>query len=200
MQLNYKEIKEINLDNLTMSIPDNAYKELIIGEAGKEHYRLLAYISLKLNNANIIELGTHRGCSSLALSINETNNIRTYDVKDIYFIQPQPSNVTRVIGNIFDLHEEHMLLDADFIFLDTAHTGEFEHRVYNYLVDNNYKGFIIYDDIWWSDAMIQFWNIVLDNIKYDITDIGHGGGYGPRGHISGTGLVDFSNSITINRL
>ena len=117
MKLIRDEIKNINLSALTNLIPREDYKRLLVGEAGREHYRLLAYISLNLNNANIVELGTHVGTSSTALSINSTNNIRTYDVRDLYFISPQPENVIRVIGNIFDLKEAQYLLNADFIFL-----------------------------------------------------------------------------------
>jgi len=197
MKLIYEEIKNIDLSFLKPLITRKEHIELINAPAGQEHYKLLAYISSKLNYANIVELGTHNGTSSTALSINNTNNIRTYDIKNVYNVLTQPSNVTRIIGNIFDIKEEQYLLDADFIFLDTMHTGEFEWQVYEYLRDNGYKGFIIYDDIHWSDNMIEFWNKIPNDIKYDITEIGHGNGSGPKGQISGTGLVDFSSNITL---
>jgi hypothetical protein len=132
------------------------------------------------------------------LSINPTNSIRTYDVVDKYTVAEQPKNVTRLLGNIFSAKEEpQYLLDADFIFVDTAHTGDFEWQVYEYLRTNNYKGFVIFDDIHWCNEMIEFWKKITDTIKYDITSIGHGLGMGPLGAQSGTGLVDFSNQIII---
>jgi hypothetical protein len=44
--------------------------------------------------------------------------------------------------------------------------------------------------------MIEFWK-KIDAVKYDITDIGHGDGMGPKGNISGTGLVTFAEKIEV---
>ena len=198
VQIVYDEIRKIDNSPLKKHLKRRKYKKIINGRAGREHYKLLTYLGLQLQGKFIVELGTHHGLSSLALSVNPTNEIRTYDIVAGPALHHQPSNVTRVIGNIFDLHEEHYLLKADLIFLDTAHTGEFEWQVYSYLKKNNYRGIIVYDDILWSDEMVAFWQ-KIDVPKYDITDIGHGGGKGPRGNISGTGVVDFSNQIVIKR-
>lgn len=196
MKIVYKEINKIDLSSLIELITRKDHKILINDPAGKEHYKLLAYLSLSINNAKILELGTHNGTSSTALSINSSNNIRTYDVLDLYSAK-QPKNVTRVIGNIFDLKEENYLLNSDFIFVDTAHTGTFEWQIYEFLLNNNYKGFVIFDDIHWSVEMIEFWNKIPNNIKFDITKIGHGEGLGPLGSVSGTGLVDFSGKVIL---
>ena len=199
MKIVYSEINNIDLSALVTLITRLDHRGLLLAPAGDEHYKLLGYISLNLNNAKIVELGTHNGTSSTALSINISNHVRTYDIRDMYSVREQPNNVTRVIGNIFDLNEQHHLLEADFIFLDTAHTGDFEMQVYEYLRDNKYNGFIIFDDILWSDEMINFWDKIPNDIKYDITSIGHGKGLGPRGNVSGTGLVDFSGNIELIR-
>jgi hypothetical protein len=53
---------------------------------------------------------------------------------------------------------------------------------------------MLLDDIHWSNEMMEFWN-KIDTVKYDITDIGHGAGEGPKGNISGTGLVTFAEKI-----
>ena len=47
--------------------------------------------------------------------------------------------------------------------------------------------------------MQEFWSKIPNNIKYDITEIGHGLGIDSRGNprSSGTGLVDFSGRVTI---
>lgn len=198
MEITYTKVNNVDLSGLIPIITRQDHKSLLLSPAGHEHYKLLAYISLNLNNAKIIELGTHNGTSSTAMSINPTNHIRTYDIIDIYSVKKQPDNVTRIIGNIFDINEQYHLLESDFIFLDTAHTGDFEMQVYEYLYNHNYKGFIIFDDILWSNEMISFWDKISNNIKYNITNIGHGKGNGPKGNISGTGLVDFSGKIIIN--
>ena len=48
----------------------------------KEHYKLLAYLSSFFNNETIVDIGTYRGLSALALSYNSSNKIITYDIID----------------------------------------------------------------------------------------------------------------------
>jgi len=193
MNINYTEIKKQDLSHLIKFISRPCHKIAINAPAGNEHYKLLAYLSKQTHNGFIVELGTHSGTSCVALSDNLTNSIRTYDIRDV-FTATLPPNVTRVIGNIFTLNEQTFLLRANWIFLDTAHTGEFEWEVYCYLRDNNYNGYIVYDDIHLTPAMIAFWNKIPENIKYDITEVGqHYKMYPP----AGTGLVDFGGKIKI---
>ena len=128
------DIFSIKLDKYIKYINRDDHKKIFIAPPGQNHYYLLAYLSSIISNSLIIELGTHHGTSSLALSINKTNTIITYDVVNKYGIKPQPDNVIRKIGNIFNLNEQAKMLSASFIFLDTAHTGEFEWEVYEYLL------------------------------------------------------------------
>ncbi len=196
MIINYSEVREVDLSRL-IKIVSKKHREIVNGEAGKEHYKLLAYLS-KMTKGLIIELGTHYGTSSMALAENPSNIIITYDIRDVYTIKHQPKNVFRIIGNIFDLGEERILLKADLIFLDASHKATFEWQVFNYLKENKYKGVLLLDDICWSDEMIELWNKI--NVrKYDLTDIGHGGGIAPSGNVTGTGLVDFSGKVRITK-
>ena len=195
MLINYQEIRSVNLSHLVSEISRRDHKSLIVGKPGDEHYPLLAYLASQINNGLIVELGTHEGTSSAALCSNKSNRVITYDIKNFYTAK-QPQNLERVLGNIFDL-DPSIMLEADLIFIDTAHTGEFERQVYSYLVENNYKGITVWDDIHWSREMIAFWNELPEEHKYDITDIGHGGGRGPLGDRSGTGIVDFSGTVQI---
>ena len=179
---------------------DKEHRKIINGKAGEEHYKLLAYISKKIGPSFIVELGTHYGSSSMAMAENRNSLIVTYDVVDRFKIKKRhiPINVFRKLKNIFKEREERLLLKADLIFMDTYHDGVFEKQVYDFLVANKFNGILLLDDIHWSDEMISFWN-KIDTKKHDITDIGHGKGLGPKGEISGTGLVDFSNKIEIDK-
>ena len=50
-------------------------------EAGKEHYRLLAWLSLQLEKNEIVyDIGTYLGFSAIALSYNRTCKVKTYDI------------------------------------------------------------------------------------------------------------------------
>ena len=79
-----------------------------------------------------------------------------------------------------------VLESAKIILLDIdPHDGVTEDYFYNRLLDFDFKGFLICDDIHINDGMMNFWNSIKKQ-KFDITDIGHW---------SGTGLVNFSDEI-----
>ena len=191
--IDYNRVDSIDNSLLVNFIGRSDHKKIVNKDAGQEHYKLLRYLSQQFTSGLIVELGTHHGTSAVALGIDQKNKIITYDVSSGRFGCALPDNVVRRLGNIFDLNEESILLKANFIFLDTAHLGDFEYRVYEYLRDNNYKGFIVYDDILEYSEMREFWNKIPDisdyHFKYDITSVGH---------YSGTGLVDFSRRVKIN--
>ena len=73
MIINLKEVKSFNLHKkLSEFITDKSMVYLFENE--EDHYNLLAYISNKIDNGIILDIGTNRGYSSLAFSINESNN------------------------------------------------------------------------------------------------------------------------------
>jgi len=162
------------------------------------HYPLLTYLASQIHNGKIVELGTQAGFSALALSTNKTNRVLTYDVVDVFNLR-ELSNVERRIGNIFEIGEEEELLDADLVFVDTEHTGEFEKQVYDYLVKNHYRGLLLLDDIHLNDDMEEFWKSITTT-KHDITQIGHNKCHRKHDRICGTGLVDFSGRVQISGL
>lgn len=193
MIIHKKLIRDIDLTSLQHLVTRVEHRQLLVNKPGIDHYALLAHISLMNNGLRVIELGTHHGTSSLALSINEKTQIITYDIKDRYSILRQPHNVKRRIGNIFDRNEQHELLDSDLIFLDTAHDGIFEAQVYDFLCKNNFTGVLLLDDIHLNDEMRIFWENI-EQTKYDITSIGHGKCHDG---VAGTGIVDFGHDLTI---
>lgn len=142
--------------------------------SGREHYRLLQYLSSKIDNALIYDIGTNACRSAIALSTNRSNKVKSYDIVQINPVNPIIENVEWIIG---DAIEDANLLKADVIFLDVSHDGAYENLLYDHLVKHNWKGLLILDDIHLNDAMRQFWNKITQS-KIDLTYIGHWSGTG----------------------
>jgi predicted O-methyltransferase YrrM len=192
----------------------NDYKQKI----GNEHYKLLCAISSQICNGTIIDIGTHNGNSAIALGYNlykNKNNILdrsmlyTFDITDLKsesFRKFMNNNcIHSSLENIFDYtirdKYKNVLLESELIMIDIdPHNGLLEYELYSWLFENNYKGIILFDDIFLEkghtannyDATCQsmkiFWNKIPDKYKLDITHIGHW---------SGTGLVSFNNNNII---
>lgn len=192
------DIKKTNTFHLVELLSRVDHKTYIVGDAGVEHYKLLTYLSKQLNNTLILELGTHHGTSCLCLCENRSNKVITYDLSDREFgLKKLPENLTCRIGNIFEI-DPYIMLEASLIFLDTQHDGPFETQIYNFLVENDYKGMLLLDDIYFNTEMINFWNNIKIK-KYDITSVGHGV-INSTGNPTGTGILDFNNNIGILKL
>jgi hypothetical protein len=165
------------------------------GVLGKEHYKLLSYFSTLFNGATIIDIGTHRGSSALALSYNTTNTVYSFDIMDKVLNEKirTRENIVFSMDNLFEAAGQEKwketLLAAPFIFLDVdPHNGSMEIDFYNYLKSIDYRGFVICDDIWYFKEMREnFWYKLPAVERYDLTHIGHW---------SGTGIFTFNRSIT----
>jgi hypothetical protein len=148
--------------------------------SGREHYRLLTYISKLFKNETIFDIGTCNGCSAIALSENQTTQVESYDV--VNYMDGDMIDRKNINFYLKDvLQEKEKLLNSRFIMLDTNHTGTFENKVYNTLKEINYKGFLFLDDIFINGDMKTFWNSIVEE-KFNISHIGHS---------TGTGLVYF---------
>lgn len=147
--------------------------------SGKEHYRLLIYISTLLNKEIIYDVGTYRCMSSIALSYNYSNKVRSFDIVKSLPMNPIIPNVSYFLQ---DVTTDKKLIDSKLIFLDVAHDGTFEDIFYSHLNDIRWKGLLVLDDIHLNEPMKNFWNSIKQE-KYDITNIGHW---------SGTGIVYFA--------
>jgi hypothetical protein len=163
------------------------------GPPGYEHYKLLSHLSMQFNNSIIIDIGTHRGSSALALSYNPTNTVHTFDILDKVtneFVRKR-ENIKFSLDNLFDDPSkwEATILSAAFIFLDVdPHNGTMEMDMYNYLKRIGYKGFVVCDDIWYFKEMRDnFWSKIPYEERYDVTHLGHW---------SGTGIFTFNPEIT----
>jgi predicted O-methyltransferase YrrM len=190
LELSKKVISGIDLSYLKKDIARKDLARLINQRPGKQHYKLLAYLSIQIGG-QIIELGTHHGTSALALCHNAQAKITTWDISDKYSAIGRPNNLHRRTGNILEIDPLSLLL-ADLIFLDTDHDGFFEKQILDFLQQNSFKGLLLLDDIYFNDAMLKFWQSI-DMPKFDLTKIGHGKTRQrgtPTGK-SGTGMVAF---------
>jgi Bacterial protein of unknown function (HtrL_YibB) len=182
------------------------YEEFMIGSSkddrteffdvcGKQHYRLLSYLSTLVNDTIIIDIGTHHGQSALALSYNTRNVVHTFDIED-RVSNSKIKNVDNInfhMDNLFDVDGREKwnetILKSSFIFLDVdPHNGTMEMDFYNYLERIEYMGFVICDDIWYFKEMRDnFWYKIPYSYRSDLTELGHN---------SGTGIFTFNKDIT----
>jgi predicted O-methyltransferase YrrM len=171
-----------SLDSLLKYIPFNAiYFNL---PAGKEHYRLLANISMQMpDNSIIADIGTSQGLSALALSYNSNVKVISYDIVDtskFTHSMAKKGNIEFIIKDA--LLDIDRIKYASVIMLDIdPHDGIQEKNFINLLEKVNYKGIIVCDDINLNDAMRSWWSSVKQK-KMDVTVYGH---------FSGTGIIIF---------
>jgi hypothetical protein len=180
--LNKEKIEAIDLSKLGELVLDTEFRTYFLENAGKEHYRLLGNISMHFNESTLLDIGTYKGCSALALSLNKTNQIKSFDIRfGLRGISDYPDNVEFIVDDILNEKYKDLVLSSKFIILDTDHDGGFEDSFYQYLISINYVGYLMLDDIHYNTQMKNFWESI-EREKYDISEIGH--------H-SGTGLVIF---------
>ena len=144
-----------------------------------KYYKILAYLSTFYNNEILVDIGTRRGHSAASLAYNENNTIYTYnDRKDEAPENSVFEKITNIkpfilseyhnagpLGNILgdDKHKD-ILLQSSLIFMDVdPHDGHKESALFNFLVENNYKGLTLWDDI----------SVQLNKWFREIGDIGH---------------------------
>lgn len=169
----YNELLNIDLE----------YKNYFLDVSGKEHYRLLIYISNLFNKINILDIGTNRGFSAVALSDNKNNAVISYDLIRYESVKTLMNshildNVEFKLGNFI---ESENLDKYKIILLDTDHDGKFEKIVIEHLEKVKWNGILLMDDILYFPALTEIWNN-LKQEKYNLTKTGH---------ISGTGMVIF---------
>jgi predicted O-methyltransferase YrrM len=158
--------------------------EFVHWPPGKEHYKLLACISSQLSNAKILDLGTYLGHSAVALSINLSNIVFSFDVGDYVFNKCRKKpNIRYFVYDLFNEdnreYNKDLILKSDLIFIDiNPHDGNSEKDFYEWLKNNNYGGIVIWDDVYLNDRMKEFWKTIPNENKLDLTNIGHSTGTG----------------------
>ena len=156
-------------------------KQYFYLKSGVEHYRLLAHISTYYENETILDIGTFKGGSALALSFNKNNTVISIDIENHLESNINRSNIKFKILNI--LNHPKLIQKSKLIILDTAHDGLFEKELYAYLIQSNWNGIIIADDINLNKPMKKWWKSIDKKYKYNLTKFGHW---------SGTGLINLS--------
>lgn len=177
MKITKQAISETDISNNLDKI-DQSFTAVYQAPAGQEHYRLLTYISRLVNDSFLLDVGTYKGYSAIALSNNLSNKVISYDVEK-HHIQENAINTEYRIGEATDFES---FKNTPVILLDTFHDGVYEEKFINHLRSIKWIGLLIIDDIHEFPAL----KILFDKLpeeKYDITHVGHW---------SGTGAVVFS--------
>ncbi len=180
------------------------------------YYVILAHLSTYFNDSILIDLGTHRGESAAALSYNKSNIVYTYDIEhraEVVQRVEEEKNIRYIIGDCINddwsgfagfpgvepKTDREIFLSSELIFLDVdPHDGIQENKVLNFLINNNWKGVLVCDDIglgledgkenehpemrdWWHSIELK---------KYNISSNHYASG-------TGTGIVCFDNQEVI---
>ena len=182
LSITNEELDNIDLFPYSQKINSLEYQQYFMSKSGQEHYRLLAHISQTNDLVDILDVGTLKGCSALAFSVNSKNKVRSFNVLNELDLNYTPLNAEFIIDNVLNGNYNSIILGSKYIMLDTYHDGTFEKEFYDYLISINYKGYLLLDDIHLNFEMERFWGLITKE-KYDITNIGHS---------TGTGLVIFN--------
>lgn len=149
-------------------------------EAGKEHYRLLAYLANQIDSEILIDIGTFYGFSAVALS-SSSKPVVTYDVCDWIpdNLEHSVKNKENIVCKITDcINDMDTVTKATFVVLDIdPHDGKGEKEIIHSLKMNNFRGVLFLDDINLNNDMKSFWN-EIDLPKLDLTNYGHWSGSG----------------------
>jgi predicted O-methyltransferase YrrM len=164
-----------------------------------EHYRLLAALVSSLKPSLVMEIGTYRGHSALAMlpELGPDARMVTMDIVPWTEIPEcllraedfQDGRLLQVIADVGDRREAEchadLISSADLLFVDAAKDGALERRILaNFEAIGLKDGVIVvFDDIRvWN--MLDIWREIT-RPKLDVTSLGH---------YSGTGLIDWSAS------
>ncbi len=166
-----------------------------------EHYRLLAALVEELAPNRVVEIGTDRGLSALAMlaALSPGASLTTVDVKrwdavegtflrDSDFAAGQLAQIVCDFGSrqAVEKHAD-LFRSAELIFIDGPKDGVFERRLLSDfdLVGVKKNTLLVFDDIrLWN--MLEIWR-EISHPKIDLTSLGH---------YTGTGLLDWNGDIS----
>lgn len=182
MQIVENDLHNIDLTMLGYSVIEKEFRDYFLDVPGREHYKLLAYFSSQYNNSNLLDIGTYKGCSALALAYNNTNTVYSFDIGNYRALHDSPDNIHFIIDWATDPKYLDLIQSSPFIMVDTLHDGLFERQFHILLQEINWRGILFLDDIHLNDSMKEYWEEIPEK-KLDVSHYGHW---------SGTGLVYFN--------
>lgn len=159
------------------------------GPPGREHYKLLEELARSFEGRELFDIGTHTGASAYAMAQSK-NHVHSFDIEHKFPLLQIPNVSYHLDDLMTDAGKakwKDRLLGSAFIMLDIdPHEGTREYDFYCWLRDNDYRGFMVCDDIWFFREMRDnFWKKIPDEHKIDVSH---------RGHHSGTGIIRFHPS------
>jgi len=158
-----------------------------LGKSGIQPYKLYSMLSQKFNNTTILDIGTYKGSSAVALSHNDSNKVISYDIVN-HIQNPDhkiytKNNIEFRVKNVLDDLTKEFVKNCHLILIDIDHFGKNEDIIIKRLEEIGFSGIILLDDIWHTtiiqmrEAMQNLYNN-LPYEKYDITKYGHVNGTG----------------------
>ena len=119
-ELNDKKISEIDISSFGEMINEPQFRGYFLGKEGQEHYKLLAYFSTLFENQVLLDIGTYKGCSALALSYNQKNKVKSFDLGNFRGINSKPNNVEFILDDFTDDKYKELVLKSPLILLITS--------------------------------------------------------------------------------
>jgi hypothetical protein len=194
-----------------------AYQKFMAEPAGKEHYRLIHYLSKNYADCrHMSDIGTRYVASSLAVaSGRDMVPIWTFDLPEsrerfhafgekseeewIANTQHSNANITFYNVDLLKIADDEFarFFSTWFVMLDTHHlpdTVPFEREFMSRLLrkELSFSGVLLLDDIHLNKEMRKWWKELQDDApkyNYRALDLTE------CGHFSGTGLLDFSGKV-----
>jgi predicted O-methyltransferase YrrM len=192
------KLNNTELDNFTMKnfeyLVTPTYYNL---KSGEQEYKLYSYLTTFFNETVILDIGTSHGTSAVALSHNINNKVISYDIVDCIrnpnHIIYKKENIEFKIKNVLQDLNSDFLKNIKIIMIDIDHYGEMEQKIIEKLIELNFSGIVILDDVFnHPDHYINYcMKKIWDNIKtpkFNVTKYGHW---------SGTGIILMNTDINI---
>ena len=124
-----------------------------------EPYSKYIELSKSKDNQTIIDIGTYRGFSAFAFSLNKTNEVHTFDIGN-YLEIDLPNNVKFYNKGALEIPKE-LIKKANIILLDVdPHDGIQEFPIFGYIINCGFKGTLIIDDVMFNEGMKSFYDSI----------------------------------------